>query len=164
MPTTNVCVSVCVIQWNCSLANAKRCNLFISIYSYSKNVLTQTILYRTQQPTLHRTLSNKMTVWYEPKGVEKLTTIFIRFVYDHFGEFICLFSFCIHSDPALRPSTSVSLVVSVPLSSAVNLPPHTSTAPISVHHQIGNIKSFPSSEQQHAVRVIHISSNSLLSF
>lgn len=53
-----------------------------------------------------------------------------------------------HLDSSLHPSSSVSLVVSVPLSSGVNLPSHTSTASITPHHQIGNIKSFPSIEQQ----------------
>lgn len=61
---------------------------------------------------------------------------------------MCVF---IHLDPSLHPSPSVSLVVSVPLSSGVNLPPHTSTASITAHHQIANIKSFPSVEQQQTV-------------
>ncbi|XP_031621852.1 protein AF-10-like isoform X2 [Contarinia nasturtii] len=45
-------------------------------------------------------------------------------------------------EPSHHPATSVSLVVSVPLSSGVNLPSNTSTVTIPSHHQIPNIKSF----------------------
>lgn len=45
-------------------------------------------------------------------------------------------------DPSHHTAASVSLVVSVPLSSGVNL----STAAIPSHHQIPNIKSFANSE------------------
>lgn len=48
--------------------------------------------------------------------------------------------------PHPLPATSVSLVVSVPLSSGVNLPSNTSTAVIPTHHQIPNIKSFGNSD------------------
>lgn len=67
-------------------------------------------------------------------------------------EYICFFLCGVHSDPSLHPSSSVgSLVVSVPLSSGVNLPSHTTTASIAGHHQITNIKSFTSAEQQQTV-------------
>lgn len=45
-----------------------------------------------------------------------------------------------------HPATSVSLVVSVPLPSGVNLSSNTTTAPIPPHHQISNIKSFANTD------------------
>lgn len=45
-----------------------------------------------------------------------------------------------------HPVASVSLVVSVPLPTGVNLPSNTSTASISSHHQIASIKTFANSD------------------
>lgn len=60
----------------------------------------------------------------------------------NFNKYFWMYRIDLPHHPA---TSSVSLVVSVPLSSGVNLPTN-STAPISSHHQISNIKQFGNSD------------------